>query len=142
MSEPLRYFIPLHITGNYMFKVNNRNTRTRCKICSKLTVNAPEQRHWRYSGVFIVNFQHISHFALVFLLLTFSQVNAELVKKSKTGFLKFSGGIERNQWHEMIQGSKFTLAVGICRGFCPGISPFYIICFGNKNAEAVKFLEI
>ena len=24
--------------GNYMFKVNNRNTRTRCKICSKLTI--------------------------------------------------------------------------------------------------------
>ena len=23
---------------NYMFKVNNRNTRTRCEICSKLTV--------------------------------------------------------------------------------------------------------
>ena len=22
--------------GNYMFKVNNRNTRTRCEICSKL----------------------------------------------------------------------------------------------------------
>ena len=25
--------------GIYMFKVNNRNTRTRCKICSKLTKN-------------------------------------------------------------------------------------------------------
>ena len=24
--------------GNYMFKVNNRNTRTRCQICSKLTI--------------------------------------------------------------------------------------------------------
>ena len=23
---------------NYMFKVNNRNTRTRCEICSKLTI--------------------------------------------------------------------------------------------------------
>ena len=28
--------------GNYIFKVNNRNTRTRCKICSKLTVKAAE----------------------------------------------------------------------------------------------------
>ena len=25
--------------GNYMFKVNNRNTRTSCEICSKLTIN-------------------------------------------------------------------------------------------------------
>ena len=24
--------------GNYLFKVNNRNTRTRCEICSKLTI--------------------------------------------------------------------------------------------------------
>ena len=24
--------------GNYMFKVNNRNTITMCKICSKLTI--------------------------------------------------------------------------------------------------------
>ena len=29
---------------NYMFKVNNRNTRTRCEICSKLTIKTPERR--------------------------------------------------------------------------------------------------
>ena len=28
--------------SNYMFKVNNRNTRTRCEICSKLTIKTPE----------------------------------------------------------------------------------------------------
>ena len=55
---------------DYMFKVNNRNTRTRCEICSKLTIKTPERRHWRRSGVFIVNFEHISHLVLVFLLLT------------------------------------------------------------------------
>ena len=45
---------------NYIFKGNNRNTRKRC-------------RHWRRSGVFIVKFEHISHFVLVFLLLTLSR---------------------------------------------------------------------
>ena len=30
--------------GNYMFKVNNRNTRTRCEICSKLAIKTPERR--------------------------------------------------------------------------------------------------
>ena len=59
--------------GIYLFKVNNRNTRTRCEICSKLTINTPERRQWRRSGVFIVNFEHISHFVLVFLLLTLSR---------------------------------------------------------------------
>ena len=56
----------------YLLKVNNRNTRTRCEICSKLTVNTPWRSHWRPSGVFIVNFEHISHLVLVFRLLTLS----------------------------------------------------------------------
>ena len=62
-----------HPAGIYLFKVNNRNTRARCEICSKLTINTPERRQWRRSGVFIVNFKHISHLFLVFLLLTLSR---------------------------------------------------------------------
>ena len=56
--------------GIYLLKVNNRNIRTRCKICSKLTIKTPKPRHWRGSGVFIVNFDYISHLVLGFLLLT------------------------------------------------------------------------
>ena len=56
--------------GIYLLKVNNRNSRTRCEICWKLTIKTPERRPWSRSGVFIVNFQHISHLVLVFLLLT------------------------------------------------------------------------
>ena len=36
----------------------------------KLTIKIPERRQWRRSGVFIVNFEHISDLALMFLLLT------------------------------------------------------------------------
>ena len=36
----------------------------------KLTINTPERRHWRRSGVVVVNFKHFTHF-LVFLSLTF-----------------------------------------------------------------------
>ena len=36
--------------GNYMFKVNNRNTGTRCEICSELTIKTPERR-WCFDGV-------------------------------------------------------------------------------------------
>ena len=57
----------------YLHTVNIRNTRTKCKICSKLTLKTPERRHWRRSGVFIVNFEHISHLVLVFLLLTLNR---------------------------------------------------------------------
>ena len=45
--------------GNCMFKVNNRNTRTRCEIWSKLTIKIPKRHQWRRSGIFIVNFEHI-----------------------------------------------------------------------------------
>ena len=59
--------------GNYMFKANNRNTRARCEICSKLTIKTPERRQWLLSDVFVVNFEHISHLVLVILLLTLSR---------------------------------------------------------------------
>ena len=49
--------IPAYPDDIYLLKVNNRNTRTRCEICSKLTI-------------FIVKSEHISHLVLVFLLLT------------------------------------------------------------------------
>ena len=41
--------------GNYMFKDNNRNTRTRCEICPKLTVKTPE-----CSSISIVNFEQVN----------------------------------------------------------------------------------
>ena len=49
--------------------------------CSKLTVERLEQgvkyvqirRFWHRSGVFISNFEHISHLTLVFILLTLSR---------------------------------------------------------------------
>ena len=53
--------------GIYLLKVNNKKTRARYEICSKLTIKT---RYWRRSGVFIVNFDDISHLLLVFLLLT------------------------------------------------------------------------
>ena len=57
----------------YMFKVNNRNSRTRYEICSKLTIKTPERHQERRSGVFTANFENISHLVLGFLLLTLSK---------------------------------------------------------------------
>ena len=46
--------------GNYMFKVNNRNTRTRCEICTKLTIKRPEQRQAISDHIIIpVNFEDV-----------------------------------------------------------------------------------
>ena len=47
--------------NNYMFKVNNRN------LYFKITL---PRGCWSRSGLNDVNFEHILHFVLVFLLLT------------------------------------------------------------------------
>ena len=47
-----------------------------------LTIKTPEQRQWCRSGVFIVNFEHISHLFLVSLLVgDFEQVNVSWVSR-------------------------------------------------------------
>ena len=62
--------------GIYLLKVNNRNTRTRCEICSKLTIKIPDDANvltasfwypycylWIYftpcSSVTIINLEHV-----------------------------------------------------------------------------------
>ena len=55
-SSNFEHFI-VFPAGIYLLKVNNRNTRTRCEICSKLTINTPERRH---SSVSIVNFEQVN----------------------------------------------------------------------------------
>ena len=54
----------MEFTGS--LKVDNTDTQIRCEICLELKVKTPERSHWRWSGVFIVNFEHISHFVLNF----------------------------------------------------------------------------
>ena len=70
VSNYLRKSFLKVLRGIYLLKVNNRNTGTRCEICSELTIKKPERRQRCRSGVFIVNFKHTSHLVLVFLSLT------------------------------------------------------------------------
>ena len=59
--------------SKYMFKVNSRNTSERWEICSKLTIKTPKRHYRGLCGVFIFNFEHISHIFLVHLLLTLNR---------------------------------------------------------------------
>ena len=45
----------------------------------KVTIKIPERYQRRRSGVFIFNFEHISHLFLVFLLLTLSKIDRHLI---------------------------------------------------------------
>ena len=45
-NQSLKFYIAFLIpAGIYLLKVNKRNTRTRCEICSKLTIMIPERHH-------------------------------------------------------------------------------------------------
>ena len=43
-QNQLKLKLLIQIQGIYMFKVDNGNTKTMCKICSKLTLKTTEQR--------------------------------------------------------------------------------------------------
>ena len=50
-----------NLAGIYLLKVSNRSTRTRCEICSKLTIKTSERRQWRLvcSSFSVANFEHV-----------------------------------------------------------------------------------
>ena len=78
--QPISYLVAI-----YLLKGNNRNTRTRCEICSKLIKQSNDAK--RRSGAFIVNFEHISHLVLVFLLLTLNMwILGTHVREAYPGF--------------------------------------------------------
>ena len=73
----------------YLFKVNINNTRIMSEICSELTINTSERYQWYCSGIFIVNFEQISHIVQVVLLLTLNkQMPAGHVAKKKKKEIK------------------------------------------------------
>ena len=50
----------LNPTGNYIFKVNNRNTRTRCEICSKLAIKTQNDAGLYTPGLLLgINFRRL-----------------------------------------------------------------------------------
>ena len=67
----IRYIVKQYdLVGIYLF---NENTRTMCEICSDLTVQTPERRQGRHSGIFIFNSEQILRNVLVFPLLTLTK---------------------------------------------------------------------
>ena len=56
----LLYHLRAYPANIYLFKLNIKNTDKGCEVSLKLTMKTPDRRHLRSSGVFIVNFEHIS----------------------------------------------------------------------------------
>ena len=84
-------FFTKNLAGTYLLKVNKRNTRARCELCSKLTIKAPERCHWRLSGVVIFNCERISHTVLVLLSLILNMyLQVGLPVKTAVGLCQLS----------------------------------------------------
>ena len=64
----------LHLKYNEASGLSKRKTASKL-LTFQIRPNGylPAESYWHRSGVFIVNFEHISHLALVFLLLTLSR---------------------------------------------------------------------
>ena len=58
-----------------MLKVNSRNTRARCEICSKLTIKIPERSQCRRFTIIVVNFNKFQISSSV-LIINFEQAKA------------------------------------------------------------------
>ena len=61
-------------------KLTIKTLEQRCEICSKLTIKTPKRRQWCRLGVFIVNFEHISHRCSCVSIVNFEHVIAGWVK--------------------------------------------------------------
>ena len=70
----LKWVKPRFQADTYLPKVNYRSIGTRCEVCLKSTIKTSGRWHWCRPGVFIVNFEHISHLILVLLLLPLSRL--------------------------------------------------------------------
>ena len=66
-------FLKTNLANIYLFKINNGNTRKSWEVCSNLTSKAPDRRHGRHSGDFIVNFEVTLQIFVLFLLLTLNR---------------------------------------------------------------------
>ena len=80
--------LPLEELQHFLFKVHNRNAKKMCeilsitsltgnynKLTSKLIMKKSKWRRWRRSGIFIDNFEHISHLFSSVSTVEFEHVN-------------------------------------------------------------------
>ena len=79
----------IYPTNIYLFIFDNRNTRKKCEIRSKLTIKTPERRQWRRSGVLIFDFEHISQFFVMFLMEHIVSIVSILLKHIVTYWIYF-----------------------------------------------------
>ena len=60
LIKRFEFFYLDYPASNHFFKLSNTKTWKSCEISSKFTIETPERRQRRRSGVFVVDFDQIS----------------------------------------------------------------------------------
>ena len=98
-------------------------------------MKAPERHHWCRSKAFIANFEYISHFVLVFLLLTLSRympAGVQVVKLCAEHVLQLRG-LRESPTEEFTRDGNF---ISILKGFAKIDAVLYDhLRNGPKNAQ-------
>ena len=110
-----------------------------CRI-SKFFLFSMAQNHWQYQipmfGTERVKYtDHRCNLPTIWKTRLLLKSWASMSENSGSQFFRTTTGIQSGQEIQN-SNSRFASAVSKCQ------SPFHSICFGNKNAEAVKFWEI
>ena len=74
-NEWVNFVMSTFQASKYMFKINNRNTRARYEICSKLTIKTSERGFWPCSGVLLLALNVFHTFLCAVSMVVFEQVN-------------------------------------------------------------------
>ena len=100
-----------------LLKVNNRNTRTRSEMCSKLTIMTPKWRQWELwanfspcSSVSIVNFKQLiaGESARYVKIVYFNKFLSNAFLKSFTTISLFVTDLLNQDWQQLCRTSKTT----------------------------------
>ena len=122
------------LRGSQVLKVNNRNNRERWGICSKLATKTQERCYWTYYGVFIANFEHVSHFFLVFLLLS---LNNLMFAGNPLVFIPYSWQKRDKTTPRCFFQNTFKTITPIISGFC--LSSFHTNGFTTPKSPLLKW---
>ena len=98
--------------GIYLLKVNKRNTRTRCEICSKLTIKTPERHRWLN-----VLSNNSTNFCLASLFPFFSQCYLIIHFPSKRKFTNFLF-LWKYEERFLVQNNSFLQSHWLNNRFC------------------------
>ena len=122
----------MFLASIYLLKINDRNCRTRCKICIKLTIKTRVVLVSLFSRVFIVNYEQFSHLVLVLVLLTLSRkmptwVRSKIWRRSITLNIVTRNGQSGNTgFMSILQSSRLVSQVHMMAG--QSVKKKYLMC--------------